>query len=60
MESVELFDVFRGDVVGEGRRSLAFRLRLCSIDHTLNDEELAELRSRCIAAVEKGGKAALR
>jgi phenylalanyl-tRNA synthetase beta chain len=60
LESVELFDVFRGDVVGEGRRSLAFRLRLCSIDHTLNDEELAELRSRCIAAVEKGGKAALR
>jgi phenylalanyl-tRNA synthetase beta chain len=60
LESVELFDVFRGDVVGDGRRSLAFRLRLCSIDHTLDDGELAELRSRCIAAVEKGGKAALR
>jgi phenylalanyl-tRNA synthetase beta chain len=60
LESVELFDVFRGEVVGEGRRSLAFRLRFCAIDHTLDDAELAELRTRCIAAVEKGGKAALR
>ena len=60
LESVELFDVFRGDVVGDGRRSLAYRLRFCSLDHTLNDAELAELRNRCIAAVEKGGKAGLR
>jgi phenylalanyl-tRNA synthetase beta chain len=60
LESVELFDVFRGDVVGNGRRSLAYRLRFCSLDHTLNDAELAELRNRCIAAVEKDGKAALR
>jgi phenylalanyl-tRNA synthetase beta chain len=60
LESVELFDVFRGEVVGEGRRSLAYRLRFCAIDHTLDDAELAELRTRCIAAVEKGGKAALR
>jgi phenylalanyl-tRNA synthetase beta chain len=60
LESIELFDVFRGDVVGGGRRSLAYRLRFCSLDHTLNDAELAELRNRCIAAVEDGGKAALR
>jgi phenylalanyl-tRNA synthetase beta chain len=60
LESVELFDVFRGDVVGVGRRSLAYRLRFCSLDHTLNDAELAELRNRCIAAVEEGGKATLR
>jgi len=60
LESVELFDVYRGDVVGSGRRSLAYRLRFCSLDHTLNDAELAELRNRCIAAVEAGGKAALR
>ncbi|HEX3841835.1 MAG TPA: phenylalanine--tRNA ligase subunit beta [Acidimicrobiales bacterium] len=60
LESVELFDVFRGEVVGEGRRSLAYRLRFCAIDHTLDDAELAELRTRCIAAVEKDGKAVLR
>jgi phenylalanyl-tRNA synthetase beta chain len=60
LESVGLFDVFRGEVVGEGRRSLAYRLRFCAIDHTLDEAELAELRSRCIAAVEKGGKASLR
>ncbi len=60
LESVELFDAFRGEVVGDGRRSLAYRLRFCSHDHTLNDAELVELRNRCIAAVERGGKATLR
>jgi phenylalanyl-tRNA synthetase beta subunit len=39
---------------------LAYRLRFCAIDHTLDDAELAELRTRCIAAVEMDGKATLR
>ena len=29
LESVELFDVYRGESLGEGARSLAFRLRFC-------------------------------
>jgi phenylalanyl-tRNA synthetase beta chain len=60
LESVELFDVYRGASVGDGARSLAYRLRFCALDHTLGEEELGELRSRCIAAVEQGGKAKLR
>lgn len=60
LESIKLFDVFRGDAVGKERRSLAYRLRFCSLDHTLNDAELADLRQRCIANVERGGKAVLR
>jgi phenylalanyl-tRNA synthetase beta chain len=60
LESVELFDVYRGESVGDGVRSLAYRLRFCSLDHTLGDEELGALRSRCIAAVEESGKARLR
>jgi phenylalanyl-tRNA synthetase beta chain len=60
LESVELFDVYRGESVGDGVRSLAYRLRFCALDHTLDDEELGQLRSRCIAAVEASGKATLR
>jgi phenylalanyl-tRNA synthetase beta chain len=56
LESVALFDVFRGASIGEGTRSLAFRLRFCSLDHTLTDDEVGALRTRCIeAAVAKFG-----
>ena len=60
VESVALFDVFRGPHLGEGGRSLAFRLRLGALDHTLTDEEIGELRDRCIAAVESRHPARLR
>ena len=54
LESVTLFDVYRGAGIPEGARSLAFRLRFCSADHTLTDEEVGSLRTRCIeAAVEE-------
>ena len=59
-ESVELFDVYRGAGVEEGRRSLAYRLRLCSLDRTLTDAEVAEVRQRCIDAVQSALPAALR
>ena len=52
LEAVWLFDVYRGDQVGEGRRSLAYRLRFCALDRTLTDEEVAALRARSIEAVE--------
>jgi phenylalanyl-tRNA synthetase beta chain len=55
LEWVRLFDVYpRGD----GRRSLAYRLRLRALDRTLTDAETAEIRQRVIAAVaaEHGGE----
>jgi phenylalanyl-tRNA synthetase beta chain len=56
LESVTLFDVYRGERIGEGTRSLAFRLRFCSLDHTLTDDEVGALRARCIdAAVSELG-----
>lgn len=57
---LELFDVFRGSSVSPGRRSLAWRLRLQASDRTLTDAELAEVRSRCVAAVEAAVPASLR
>jgi phenylalanyl-tRNA synthetase beta chain len=59
-ESVELFDVYRGPGVPEGRRSLAVRLRLCALDHTLTDAEVAEVRRRCVEAAETALPATLR
>ena len=55
-----LFDVFRGEPVPEGRRSLAFAMRLQADDRTLTDAEVATVRQRCIDAVEGDLGATLR
>ena len=48
-ESVRLFDVYTGQQVGEGRKSLAFALRFRAPDRTLTEKETAAARD---AAVE--------
>ncbi|MGD0391845.1 MAG: phenylalanine--tRNA ligase subunit beta [Acidimicrobiales bacterium] len=60
LESVGLFDVYRGPSVDEGSRGLAFRLRFSALDHTLTDDEMGRLRSACIEAVETVHRARLR
>ena len=60
LESVKLFDVYRGGNVPEGSRSLAFRLRFCSSDHTLTDDEVGTLRAASIDAAASAFGAVLR
>lgn len=55
LASIVLFDVFRGKQLGEGMRSLAFRLRFEAPDRTLTDEEVAKARKRCIEAAKTAG-----
>jgi phenylalanyl-tRNA synthetase beta chain len=50
LKQVTIFDVFEGDQVGEGHKSLALRLEFRAPDRTLTDEEVAERR----AAIEAG------
>jgi len=55
LESVTLFDVYHGDQVPEGRKSLAFGLRFRA-DRTLTDAEAAAARDAAVAvAVERFG-----
>jgi phenylalanyl-tRNA synthetase beta chain len=56
LERMRLFDVYRGEQVGEGRKSIALRLEFRAPDRTLTDEEVAE-RRRAIEAelAEIGG-----
>jgi phenylalanyl-tRNA synthetase beta chain len=60
LESVRLFDVYRGPGIAEGTRSLAYRLRFCAPDRTLTDEEVGTVRARCIRTVEEEFGATLR
>ncbi|HKG36139.1 MAG TPA: phenylalanine--tRNA ligase subunit beta [Solirubrobacterales bacterium] len=52
LRSAEIFDVYRGDQLGEGRKSLALRLEFRAPDRTLTDEEVAEVRERIRSEVE--------
>ncbi len=55
-----LFDVFRGESLGEGRRSLAYGLRFQAADRTLTADDVALARQACIDAVESAFDARLR
>ncbi|MGO1384617.1 MAG: phenylalanine--tRNA ligase subunit beta [Arachnia sp.] len=52
LEEVTLFDVYRGDQVGENKKSLAFALRFRA-DRTLKDAEAAEARQSAVAVAAK-------
>ena len=60
VEDVSLFDVFRSDALGAGRKSLAFSIRYRAADRTLTDAEVAGLRDTAIAAVTGAYGAVLR
>jgi len=60
LQDVQLFDVYRGDGMPEGTRSLAYRLRFQAADRTLTDAEVAEARQSCIDTVAKQQNATLR
>ncbi len=60
LESVRLFDEFRGTQVGEGKKSLAYSLRFRAPDRTLTTEEVAAARDAAVAAAGAATGAVLR
>ena len=55
LASAEVFDVYRGDQAGEGRKSLALRLTFRAPDRTLTEEEVSARREPIRAAVSEIG-----
>lgn len=60
LESVRLFDVYTGDRIGPGKKSVALALVYRHPDRTLTDEEVAEAQARVLAALEQTFGAQLR
>jgi phenylalanyl-tRNA synthetase beta chain len=60
VESVRLFDVYTGDQVPAGKKSLAFALRLRAPDRTLTDDEIRSIRDAAVAAAGEATGATLR
>jgi phenylalanyl-tRNA synthetase beta chain len=55
LRSARIFDLYRGEQVGEGHKSLALRLEFRAADRTLTDEEVAERREQIKQALERLG-----
>jgi phenylalanyl-tRNA synthetase beta chain len=55
LRSAEVFDLYEGEQLGEGRKSLALRLEFRAADRTLTDEEVAGLRGSIEAQLEQIG-----
>jgi phenylalanyl-tRNA synthetase beta chain len=60
LEDLNLFDVFTGTQVGEGKRSLAYSLRFRAQDRTLTVDEATAARDAAVAATASRFGAALR
>src|SRR6266545_3990750 len=60
LREMQVFDVYRGGQVGEGRKSLAFAVSFQSAERTLSDEDAAALRARIVEALAKRFGAELR
>ena len=54
LERVTVFDLYRGDGVDEGHRSLAFRLRLQASDRTLRDKEVDRIVEKIVKRLREG------
>ena len=51
LHEARVFDVYRGDQVGPGRKSVAIRVAFRSSDRTLSDEDAQALRARIVSAL---------
>jgi phenylalanyl-tRNA synthetase beta chain len=55
LEDARVFDVYSGEQVGEGRRSLALALSFRALERTLTDEDIEPLRGKIVAALQELG-----
>jgi phenylalanyl-tRNA synthetase beta chain len=60
LESVKLFDMFRGREIGQGKKSLAYSLTYRSAERTLTDEDANRLHEAVKQALRRELNAALR
>lgn len=55
LEKVELFDVYKGSQIQQGKKSVAFNITMRAADRTLTDEEVGAAMSRILKAMEELG-----
>ena len=53
VEDVSVFDVYKGEQVGEGKKSVALKVIMRSADHTLTDEEADKTVKKILTLLER-------
>jgi phenylalanyl-tRNA synthetase beta chain len=51
LRELRAFDVYRGEAIGEGKKSIAFHAVFQSPERTLSDEDARQLREKIVAAL---------
>ena len=52
LEDVALFDIYRGEQIGEGKKSVSFRVSFRLSDRTITDEEADKAVSKLLRSIE--------
>ena len=60
LETIELFDIYRGAQLGVGRKSIAFSLSFRAPDRTLTDAEIAGAMEKILKSCEASFGAKIR
>lgn len=55
LENLQLFDVYKGEQIGENKKSVAFNITLRSSDYTLNEEQVNKIMLNVVKNLEKMG-----
>lgn len=60
LESAEMFDIYRGVQLGEGKKSVAFSLAFRNSERTLSDDDVNPVMKKILTACERECSAVLR
>jgi phenylalanyl-tRNA synthetase beta chain len=58
--AMQLFDVYRGEAIGQGKKSLAYAITYQAPDRTLTDNEVAMVRQQIIQSLKEEINASIR
>ncbi len=53
LTAVRLFDIFRGEQIGAGKKSLAYSLTYQASDHTLSTQEATQIRQKIVRRLDQ-------
>ncbi|MFQ5900886.1 MAG: phenylalanine--tRNA ligase subunit beta [Thermodesulfobacteriota bacterium] len=60
VDSVKIFDLYKGDGIPVGKKSVAYRIRYLSRERTLIDEEVSSFHNRLVKEIKRQFKAEVR
>ena len=60
IEEVNIFDIYEGEFLPEGYKSIAVKIKYSSLEHTLKDEDINPIESNVLNSLNKNFGAYLR